>query len=622
MNMRTLIVALSLFFISHTQSNEPDYNAHLSQEYCNLADYYEQMGKEEKAITLYTKALSLNKANPHALVKLGNINYKANDTNQAIENYHLAVKEKPDDAHLRFNLGLCLQQKEMWPEAAEQFAKAAELDSHHLKAHIYAASAYEKTQQPESAISLLERATALDPQSFDIHHRLGNVYRHFERLEDAINPYKKAVALQPDNIHVMMDLANCLNMLNRNEESLEMYQKILEKNPNVISALYNFGFTLKKMDLLDRALEVYKRVLEKKPDYAPVHFSLSSIYLATGNLERGWDEYEWRWKTYTESAQKFNIPLWNGEDLSNKQLLIYAEQGLGDTFQFVRYAKELKKRYPTLRIIFETQQALTELLKLQGYLDLVIPRKNQMPYCDYQIPVMSIPRIVRTRLDSIPADIPYIKASSERFTYWKNKLSSDKSFKIGICWQGNAQYSTQTLRRAVLAKSISLETFKPLTEIPGVTIYSLQQVNGLEQLEACSFKNKVITFDKEFDKKYGSFMDSAAVVQHLNLVISVDTGLCHLAAAINVPTWILLPFPADWRWLRDRNDSPWYPSVRLFRQQKPGEWHSTMQDVTDALKQKLNLPVTTNQHDKTNTNFHKPTPEQLQFFEQLLDSLN
>ncbi len=624
MSIRALIVLPILFLILNSFANiEPDHKAHLSQEYCEVGDHYEQMGKKEKAIELYMKALSLNKTNPHALVKLGNINYENHDTDQAIKNYYLAIKEKPHDAHLRFNLGLCLQQKEMWPEAAEEFAKTVELDTHHLKAHLYASAAYEKLQQPEKAIAVLEQAVSLDPQSFDAQHRLGNLYRHIERLENAIGPYKKALQLQPDNVHVMMDLANCLNMVNRNEESLEMYQKILEKNPNVISALYNFGFTLKKMDNLDRALEVYQRVLDKKPDYAPVHFSLSSIYLALGDLEHGWDEYEWRWKTYTESAKKFNIPVWNGEDLSGKQLLIYAEQGLGDTLQFVRYAQVLKQQYPGIRIVFETQAPLTELLKLQQYLDVVIPRKNQMPYCDYQIPVMSIPRLVKTRLDSIPADTPYIKASSERLAYWKEKLSEDKNFKIGICWQGNARYSTQALRRAVAAKSMSLEAFKPLTKIPGVSIYSLQQIDGLEQLKTCSFKDKIITFDDDFDKKYGGFMDTAAVASHLDLVISVDTGVCHLAAAMDVPTWILVPFPADWRWLRNRTDSPWYRSVQLFRQLKVGDWHTPMQDVARALNQKLDVKtVTTLTQQHPDTNFHKPTEEQHQFFEQLLHSLN
>ncbi len=623
--MKIRILSLSLFiFCASFADTSPDHHVSIAEEYAHLGDHFDSIGKQEKAIELYTKALSLHKDNPHALVKLGNISYAQQDTNKAIQHYEQAVQLQHEDPHMHFNLGLCYQQQNAWQRAAEQFKRAIALDPTHLNAHLYAGSAYEKLKQHDAAIEALKKASELDPHSFEAWHQLGNLYRHVERLEDAVMPYRKAAEQQPNNLHVMMDLANTLNMLNQNEESLELYQQILAKNPNAISALYNFGFTLKKMDKLERAIDVYEQVLAKKPDYAAVHFSLASIYLALGNLEKGWEEYEWRWKAHHESEKRFNIPVWQGEDLADGTLLVYAEQGLGDTLQFIRYLKALKEKSSHIRVIFETQSPLAPLLKLQPYIDQVVTRGERVPHCHYQISLMSLPYILKTRLDTIPADIPYLTPDKDRVAFWKEKLSQDTNFKIGICWQGNARYSTQALRRAVAAKSLPVQAFKSMAEIPGVSIYSLQQVDGMDQIASCDFKNKLIFFDETFDKTYGSFMDSAAVMQQLDLVVSVDTGVCHLAGAMGVPTWILLPFPGDWRWLRNRTDSPWYPSVRLFRQQQLEDWDTPMQDIvasiTDMIKGVMPTQVI-QAPPQSNTQSHQPTKEQKQFFEQIIQTL-
>lgn len=619
MKIRTVSLSLVLFLSTQSYAKSTDHKVKLSKEYVQLGDLFEEIGKKEKAIKLYTKALSFHNDNPLAVAKLGTIYFAQKKIKEAIQQFEHAIKLKHEDPHLHFNLGLCYQQQNEWDKAAEQFKRTMELDPTHLNAHLYAGAAYEKLQQFVPAIIALKKATNLDSHSFEAWHQIGNIYRHIERLEDAIEPYRRAMALQPNNLHVIMDLANALNMLNHHEEALQLYQHIVEKNPNAISALYNFGFTLKKMDMLDRALEIYKQVLEKKPDYAPVHFSLSSIYLALGDFEKGWPEYEWRWKAYNERSHKTDIPLWNGENLTNQTLLICTEQGLGDTIQFVRYLKLLKAKHPHAKLIIETQSALAYLLRLQPYIDHVIARHEQRPHCDYQIPLMSIPNIVKTRLATIPADIPYIAADESRIATWKEKLSQDKNFKIGICWQGNARYSTQALRRAVAAKSLPLQALKPLSEIPGVSLYSLQQIDGVDQIKECDFKDKLTLFDQDFDTTHGAFMDTAAVVPHLDLVISVDTATCHLAAAMGVPTWIILPFPADWRWLRNRTDSPWYPSVRLFRQLKLGDWQTPINEVVTVLQKKLSesapekivpLPA------------HQPTAEQHQFFENLVQTLD
>lgn len=614
------LLTLSLSIFADTAPLQEKNEPFIAEEFCYLADHFNEIGKREKAIELYKKALSHQPNNPHAQAKLGAIYYDQNSTDQAIECYRNALSLQHNEAHIYYNLGLCYMKRSEWKDAAEAFKQAVELEPQHQQAHLHLGLVQEKLSQFDIAISAYEKAAELNPDSFEAHHHLGNALRHVERLEEAVEPYRNASRIQPNNIHVLMDLANALNMLNYNEESLELYKKIVEISPNAISALYNFGFTLKKIDRLEEAMKVYEQVLTKKPDYAPVHFSLSSIYLALGNFEKGWPEYEWRWKTYNEQPKKYNRPLWNGEDLHGKTLLIYAEQGLGDTLQFIRYIKELKKQYPTAQFIFETQKPLTQLLKLQPYIDTVIARNEQAPSCDYHIPLMTLPCVLKTDLHTIPADIPYIIPDSNRVTYWKEQLPKDTNFKIGICWQGNARYSTQALRRAVASKSIDLELFKPLAEIAGVSLYVLQRIDGMEQIEQCSFKDKLILFGPEFDTAYGSFMDSAAIIPQLDLIISVDTGVCHLAGALGIPTWVPLPKPADWRWLRNRDDSPWYPSIRLFRQEKIGDWQPVMTRITQAVTECMQN-ASTKQLSSTEYFGSKPTCEQEQYFDQLIKKI-
>ncbi len=618
MKLSTAFLYSLLFISSHAAADSANQTDELSDEYLLLGSHFEQIGKQEKAVELYEKAISLNAENPRALTRLGGIYCTQKKTDDAITLFERAIELGHSDHRLHFVLGQCYQQKEDWSKAATQYKRTTELDPNNLNAYLYAGAAYEKTNQIIAAITAFHKATRLDPTVFEAWHQLGNLYRHIERLEDAVPAYRKAKELQPHNAHVTMDLANALNMLNHNEEALELYKAIVESNPGAISALYNFGFTLKKMGKLEDALKIYQEVLSKKPDYAPVHFSLSSIYLSLGDFERGLPEYEWRWKAYNQNDRTDTIPLWNGENLSGRTLLVCAEQGLGDTIQFVRYLKFLKVKYPSATLIIETQSALAHLLRLQPYIDHVIARNTQRPRCDYQIPLMSIPLRVQTRLETIPADTPYLQADESRVAFWKEKLSHDTNFKIGICWQGNARYSTLALRKAVAAKSLALQSLKPLTELEGVSIYCLQKVDGLDQITECDFKDKLITFDEEFDSKHGSFIDSAAVMQQLDLVISVDTSPCHLAAAQGVPTWIVLPFPADWRWFLDRSDSPWYPAVRLFRQPTAGDWDTPMAEVISELKKKLSCP-----QGKTETYIpHATTPEQQQFFEQLIHALD
>lgn len=377
----------------------------------------------------------------------------------------------------------------------------------------------------------------------------------------------------------LLEIGNAHNILNHNGQAIGAYLAILAINPTMYAALYNIGYTLKKEGYYEQAITIYKKVLDAKPDYALAHCGLAAALLATGDFEQGFQEYEWRWKTCQEKRKKFTQPVWNGSSLAKKRLYVYAEQGLGDTIQFIRYLPELKKQGAT--IIFETQPPLRDLLSLCPYIDHLITASDPEPVFDYHVPLMSIPLIVKTRLETIPCTTPYLYASPELTTAWREKLAADHSFKIGICWHGNSRYTRPALQIAAQEKAIPLSAFAPLAALPDVSLYSLQRVDGIDELDSIDFT--VNTFDAAFDHTQGRFMDTAAVMHSLDLVITSDTSIAHLAGALGIPTWLLLSHPADWRWLRDRTDSPWYPTIRIFRQEKHNDWHAVIQAVRKAL---------------------------------------
>lgn len=438
------------------------------------------------------------------------------------------------------------------------------------------------------ALSFYKKALELNPHDFTTLYATASLCRDLELCAEAAALYSQAMELEPKNLQLILDAANMFNILDELDITLQLYKKILDIKPYALEVLYNYGYTLKKKGLVHEAIGIYNRILTMRSDYAHPHFSLALAYLSLGNLEQGWKEYEWRWKAYNEEPKKFDQPTWQGQDLQGKTILLYAEQGLGDSFQFIRYAKLLKSM--GANIIFEAQKPLKKILSLCPYLDTVMVAGEPIPSFDYQLPLMSCPLVFNTTLDTVPHEIPYLYADKSLTEQWNDKLKHDTHLKIGICWQGNAQYSTLFLRKTVAAKSLHVRHFIPLTQIPGITVYSLQKINGTDQLQELNGL-PIKTFDESFDKFHGRFMDTAAVIKNLDLVITIDTSIGHLAAGLGTPTWILLPAPPDWRWIgcnsEYKNKTPWYPNVRLFTQPKVGDWESVINQVVIALKEEF-----------------------------------
>ncbi len=545
------------------------------------------------AIEKYSK-----KSQPHSYVdyqsfeslcKHANGLFTAEQYEEAIAFYKQALALNPTNAQIFFNLGQALYYAKKYPEALYAYKKVLEYKSNHYRAYMQIGRVMIDVRQSEDAIEPLKKSLSLEPNNPDARLLLTRVYNDKHHFHKAIDVIVEGLTIEPNHINLTFELGNTYNLINRLDESLAIYQDLDKKLPNNPSILYNIAFTFKKMGHLDKALPYYNRTLEINPNHAEALFSRGLAYLVIGDFEKGWEGYEWRYSRPSQgSLRTYDAPRWDGSDLTGKTILLHAEQGLGDTFQFIRYAELVKEKNGT--VIVAVQKPLVTLMKLCKGIDQVICVDDTPPPFDVHSPIMSLPFVLGTRLDTIPCEIPYLNADKQLTTQWGEILAKDKNFKIGVCWQGNDNYATPLLRATVAQKSIKAEQFAPICQVPGVSVYSLQKTTGTKQLDNLPPSVKIISFDGDFDNSNGRFMDTAAVIKNLDLVITVDTSISHLAAGLGTPTWVMLPNPADWRWMMNRTDSPWYPKVlRLFKQPTPGDWETMIQEVTEELKKHINV---------------------------------
>lgn len=360
------------------------------------------------------------------------------------------------------------------------------------------------------------------------------------------------------------------------EQAFDCFAQINKITPDQPTIIYNMAYTLKAIGHMKDAIPLYERAIKINPDLDNAYYGLSQACLATGNYERGWPTFEYR-LAYKSARMKQPI---DPHTLAGKKVVLLSEFGLGDTIQFIRYAKLLKQLGAT--VIVQTHQPLVPLFSLCDYIDTVVPEGQKLPAADKYISLLSLPYIFKTTLNTVPADIPYLQADPTLVEQWKEKISDDNNFKIGICWQGKHLDFLDNNPRCT--RAVPLAVFEPLSTIPGVSLYSLQKVKGTEQLATLSESFKVRSFD-DFDESHGRYMDTAALMMNLDLIVSVDTSIVHLAGALGRPTWILIPYNAAWHWMQERTDSPWYPqNIRLFRCQNIGDWQPVMQSIVKKIE--------------------------------------
>ncbi len=425
-------------------------------------------------------------------------------------------------------------------------------------------------QQHESRI-------AQDPENASAHFAFGNYLAELDKkeyYEKAFFHLQKATTLQPRNAQWLFSLGTFCCRIGLLQESLTAYQKILSHNPRLISVLYNVGFTFKVAGNLEMATNIYQHIVSRKPDYDPAHLGLAFAYLAQGDFHNGWNAHAWNLKKQGKNSQELRSFLQNNT-IAGKRILLVAEGGLGDTINFIRYAQRLKQR--GAHITVAVQKPLIPLFSRCAYIDSLIPTNGPISAYDARATLMSLPALFQDDENSIPQNIPYVFPDSERIAYWKKQLKQDTSFKIGICWQPDLHNDVSRL--PIARRGIPLSFFYTLGSTREVTLYSLQKYEGLDQLKSIPTQVMIKTFDEHFDVTHGSFMDTAALMHSLDLIISTDTATAHLAGAMGKRVWLLLPYNTDWRWLSERSDSPWYPTMRIFKQERPFDWESAMNNL-------------------------------------------
>ena len=423
------------------------------------------------------------------------------------------------------------------------------------------------------------------PNHFDALHLLGVLALQAGQAERAVELIKKAIALKPDRAQAYNNLGKALHYLALPEESLASCNQAIALKPDLAQAYYNRGNALFDLKRFEEALASYDRAIALNPDYAEAYGNQSFCLLLLGNFEKGWRQYEWRKnRDKPIAARVYREPLWLGEEnIAGKTVLLWSEQGFGDTIQFCRYAKLAEAR--GANVILSVWEPLRELLKQISPTIQIISEDDVPTDFDYHCPIMSLPLAFRTTLETIPANIPYLKSSVEKSLFWKGKLAKESKLKVGLVWSGGIKPNQPKLWSVNKRRNIALAKFAGLKH-PDIDFYSLQKGQPAESelgdLISQHWDGPQIL---DFTSLLNDFSDTAALIDNLDLVISVDTSTAHLAGAMGKPVWILNRFDTCWRWLLDRTDSPWYPTARLYRQEKAGDWDSVVQRVkTDLFK--------------------------------------
>ena len=537
----------------------------------NLGIVLAKQDKLDEAVASYQQALRLKPNYPEAHNNLGTVLARQGKLDEAMASYQQALRLKPDDPEAHNNLGLALAKQDKLDEAVASYQQALRLKPNYPEAHSNLGNALQEQGRLDEAVASCQQALRLKPDYAEAHHNLGIVLAKQDKLDEAVASFQQTLRLKPDYPDAHYNLGIVLEKQDKLDEAMASYQQALRLKPDYPEAHNNLGIVLGKQGRLDEAVACYQQAVRLKPDYPEAHWNRSLAWLLMGRFEQGWPGYEWRWKCKEfGSLPPFQPPLWDGSSLDGRTILVHAEQGLGDTLQFIRYVPSLHQRGG--RVILMCQPPLVRLLTRSPGIERLLAHGDPVPEFDVHTPLLSLPRLLGTTLESVPADVPYLEAEPQLVEAWRHRLGSYPGFKVGIVWQGNPKFRLDRLR------SIPLAQFAPLARVPGVHLFSLQKGPGAEQLAAVTDRFPVTDLGSGLD----DFVDTAAVLKNLDLVISVDTAIAHLAGALGIPVWVALPFAPDWRWLMGREDSPWYPTMRLFRQDKAGDWASVFAEIRVA----------------------------------------
>jgi len=581
--------------------------------YFNRAAVWRDLGRAAEAVADYDRAIELKPGNAAAHFNRGNARRDLGNREAALEDYDRAIALKPDFAEAFNNRAKIERDLGRFGDALASYNAAIGLRPDFAESHNNRASVLRNLERPEEALVSCETAITLNPSFAEAYVTRGSALLDLQRPLDALASFDNAILRSPEIAEAFNNRGNALAELGRHEEALWAYDKALAFKPNYPDAHNNRGAVLislaRQEDALsgfnlaialdpdhadahnnrgnvsrdlgrhDEAMSSFDRALALNPDFAAARWNRSLCELAMGDYESGWKNFEWRWKSELSRAKRdFPGPVWRGDfAIENRTILVHAEQGLGDSLQFCRYIPLLARR---ARVFLEVPRPLVRLLATLDGVAGVIATGDTPPGFDAWTPMLSLPMAFGTNLGTVPNSVPYLYAGPEQSATWRERLATLPGRKVGLVWAGSPRPENPRANAVDRRRSISLGHYEPLAAIPDLCLISLQK--GEPGSQAMNPPAGMMLHD--WTGELDDFADSAALVDALDLVISVDTSVAHLAGALGKPVWVLNRFDQCWRWLRDRADSPWYPTARLFRQSRAGDWGEVIRDVVAALR--------------------------------------
>src|SRR5215470_2595956 len=531
-------------------------------------------GDLAQAEKIYTRILKVRRDHFDALHLLGLLKHQAGKPGEAYRLITAALAVNPRSADARANLGLVLHALKRDADALASFDQALALDPDHVEALNNRGTALLNVNRPAEALAAFERLLSATPRHLEAQVNRANALLDLDRAEEAIAAYEAVLAAHPRHAGAHFNRGNALASRDRFDEAIAAYDRAIALAPGYVKAHTNRGLALRALNRHQEALASYGRAVALDKDVVDAHINAAHALLTLGDFARGFAAYEWRWKLAALAPHRRTLrqPLWLGTpSVTGKTILLHAEQGLGDTIQFARYAKLLARAGAT--VVLEVAPALKELLSGLDGAARVVAQGEALPPFDLHCPLASLPLAFKTELKSIPAEIPYLSAPAERLEKWRARIDGLARPRIALAWAGNPAHANDRHR------SIPLARLAPLWSLDGPTFVSVQRDGTERDAGVLAGSPRLLHLGNELS----DFADTAAVLTLVDLVISVDSAVAHLAGALGRRVWILLPFSPDWRWMLGRDDSPWYPTAKLFRQPAIGDWQSVLERLRREL---------------------------------------
>jgi tetratricopeptide (TPR) repeat protein len=535
---------------------------------------YRQAGRLSEAEALLREVVRVRTDHAQAWHQLGLVVLGLGRPGEAVEYVGRAIALNPNEAHLHSDQGVACAHLGRAEDAVACYQRALRLAPQLAHTHRNLADTLLSLGREEEAIANYQRALALAPNDAATHNNLGNVYLRQKRLPEAGACYERATQLEPRLLVAQSNLGDIMTKLGRPDAGFVCAQRALALDPNFADGHLNLGAACWQMGRFADAEVCNRRAIVLRPDFVDAHVNLGILLLLTGHYEEGWREYSWTW--HSRRHARSPAPVWDGNPAPGKTILTYADQGAGDTIQFLRYVPLLAAHSGAGRILVECQPPLLPLLQQWRSETIEIVASGDadkpLPSHDLQVPLLRLP-LALSHFPPLPMSAPYLQADEARRSVWRVRLDRGPALRVGVAWAGNPSHSDDRRR------SMPVESLLPLLKVPGVSFVSLQ-ISPRSALPPAVAASGIHDFTAEIQ----DFADTAALVAELDLVITVDTATAHVAGALGRPVWIMLAFIADWRWERERKDTPWYPTARLFRQSRAGDWAGVVERVAAALR--------------------------------------